>query len=144
MKADFKPLAPGHDDATRAIQVAHPQPAMTDSATRFKAPSSKEVLSELSVKKFAPSTERKILWAVALYEEWRKQRIESVVPETEIVFADIRSKTLHADNFCYSLSAFLNEVKRSDGLEFGGKGLYSLVLMIQFFFGKARPHLEAD
>ncbi len=93
-------------------------------------------MSQLSVKKFVPSTERKILWAVALYEEWRKQRIESVVPETEIVFANIRSKTLCADNFCYSLSAFLNEVKRSDGHEFGGKGLYSLVVMLQFFFEK--------
>ncbi len=59
-----------------------------------------------------------------------------MVPESQIVFADIRSKTLHADNFCYSLSAFLNEVKRSDGFEFGAKGLYSLVVMLQFFLEK--------
>ncbi len=56
--------------------------------------------------------------------------------QTQIVFANIRSSTLHADNFCYSLSAFLNEVKRSDGFEFGSKGLYSLVVMLQFHLEK--------
>ncbi len=126
----------GHLQAAQAITMPKPIDHYPEPNSRFKPPSSEEVLSELSVKKFALSTERKIQWAVSLYEEWHKHRIEGVVPDAQIVFADIRLPTLHADNFCYSLSAFLNEVKRSDGFEFGGKGLYSLVVMLQFYLEK--------
>ncbi len=134
--ADTTKAQTDHDAPMRCVAVDECAQHQDQTISRFKPPSSDEVLHELSVKKFTPSTERKINWAVSLYEEWQKQRIDSVVPEAQIVFADIRSKTLRSDNFCYSLSAFLNEVKRSDGFEFGGKGLYSLVMMLQFFLEK--------
>ena len=71
-----------------------------------------------------------------LFQSWREERLKSVIPETEIVFSDLTAKTLRPDNLAYSLSAFLNEVKRQDGAEFGAKGLYNLVIMLQFFLEK--------
>ncbi len=70
-----------HDDATRCVAVDECAQHEDQAISRFKPPSSDEVLRKLSVKKFAPSTERKINWAMSLYEEWCKQRIDSVVPE---------------------------------------------------------------
>ncbi len=102
----------------------------------FQPPTSADVLCELATKRFAPSTEKKILWAVNLFQSWREERLKSVVPETEIVFSDLSAKTLRVDNLAYSLSAFLNEVKCQDGAEFGAKGLYNLVIMLQFFLEK--------
>ncbi len=136
LTADTPKIQTDHDAPTQCVAVDDSAQHEDQPMSRFKPLSTDEVLRELSVKKFTPSTERKTNWAVLLYEEWRKQRIASVMPETQIVFADIRSKILWADNFCYSLSAFLNEVKRSDSFEFGGKGLYSLVIMLQFFLEK--------
>ena len=37
---------------------------------RFKKATNLEQLEQLSHKSFAPSTDRKIAWAVSLYEEW--------------------------------------------------------------------------
>ena len=105
-------------------------------STRFRPPSSADVLHELATKKFAPNTEKKIMWAVNLFQSWREERLKSVIPETEIVFSDLTAKTLLADNLAYSISAFLNEVKRHDGAEFGAKGLYNLVIMLQFYLEK--------
>ena len=136
LTADTTKAQTHHDAPMQCVAVDECAQHEDQMISRFKPPSSDKVLRELSVKKFAPSTERKINWAMSLYEEWHKQRIDSIVPEAQIVFTDIRSKTLHSDNFCYSLSAFLNEVKRSDSFEFGGKGLYSLVMMLQFFLEK--------
>ncbi len=62
-----------HDNASRAMSSAPVSLLTEQRSSWFKAPSSDAVLRELCVKKFAPSTERKIQWAVALYEEWRKQ-----------------------------------------------------------------------
>ncbi len=104
--------------------------------SRFRPLTSADVLHELATKKFAPSTEKKIMWAVNLFQSWREERLKSVAPETEIVFSYLTVKSLSADNLAYSISTFLNKVKRQDGAEFGAKGLYNLVIMLQFYLEK--------
>ncbi len=102
----------------------------------FRPPTSVDILHELATKRFAPSTEKRIMWVVNFFQSWRQERLKSVIPETEIVFFDLSAKSLSADNLAYSLSAFLMEVNRQDGAEFGVKGLYILVIMLQFFLEK--------
>ncbi len=68
-KSASRDCAGGQLQAAQAINIP-PLPVQNPEPTsRFKSPSSEQVLRELSVKKFAPSTERKIQWAVSLYEE---------------------------------------------------------------------------
>ncbi len=103
--------------------------------SHFK-PSAEEELVRLSWKSFAESTERKILWGVDLFHEWRFSHLTKDYCPTEILYGDIDSLNVSKADLAYSVCAFLNEVKRKDGAEFGGKGLYQLVLMLQFYLEK--------
>ncbi len=93
-------------------------------------------MSSLSRKTFAASTDQKIEWAVNLYRQWRFSRLTNSAPEMHIQEADICGLNLSKKALCYSLCAFVNEIKRQDGNDFGGKGLYNLVVLIQFHLEK--------
>ncbi len=54
----------------------------------------------------------------------------------EILHGDIDSLNISKSDLAYSVCAFLNEVKHKDGAEFAGKGLYNLVVMLQFYLEK--------
>ncbi len=49
---------------------------------------------------------------------------------------DVDSLNISKKDLAYSLCAFLNEVKHKDGTEFPGKGLYNLLILIQFYLEK--------
>ncbi len=104
--------------------------------TRFKQPTEDDILEKLSEKSFAESTERKILWAVDLFHQWRFSRLAQNYCQAEILHGDVDSLNISKGDLCYALCAFLNEVKRKDGSEFPGKGLYNLLIMIQFYLEK--------
>ncbi len=103
---------------------------------RFKQPSAEEVLEKLSKKAFAESTEQKINWAVDLFCQWRFSRLARNFCQKEILEGDVDSLNISKSCLFYSLCAFLNKVKRKDGTEFPGKGLYNLIIMIQFYLEK--------
>ncbi len=100
--------------------------------SRFKAPSSSADLDKLGLKSFAPSTERKIEWAVDLYKNWRWSRMTRSAPEKFVTKADICGLNLNKECLAQTLCAFLNKIWRKDGNEFVGKGLYNIVILLQF------------
>ncbi len=102
----------------------------------FKAPSSRSELDNLSKKKFADSTERKIQWAVKLFHQWRYASLGQSVVEPEIHGCNIDAIGVNKAQLSFSLCAFLNEIKCVDGQEYSAKSLYSIIIMIQFFFEK--------
>ncbi len=100
--------------------------------SHFKKPSSPSVLEELGKKSFAPSTERKIWWAVDLYKNWRWSQISVSAPEIDVSDGDIDGLNLSKTSLASCLCKFLNEIKRKDRSEFAGKGLYNIVILLQF------------
>ncbi len=100
--------------------------------SHFKKPSSPSVLEELGKKSFALSTEREIRWAVDLYKNWRWSCISVSAPEVDVREGDIDGLNLSKSCLASCLCKFLNEIKRKDGNEFAGKGLYNIVILIQF------------
>ncbi len=67
-----------------------------------------------------------------LFQQWRFSRLAKNCFQPEILHGDIDSLNISKGDLYYCLCAFLNEVKRKDGSEFPGKGLYNLLIMIQF------------
>ncbi len=137
-----KMLVPYPDSDDSVEEVASFGPAVQGGGDserwsgRFKKPATAEVMSSLSRKTFAASTDRKIEWAVNLYRQWRFSRLSACGPERHIQDADIVGLNLSKESLCYAMCAFVSEIKRQDGQEFGGKGLYNLVILIQFHLEK--------
>ena len=100
---------------------------------RFKKASTDEELDELSGKKFALNTERKILWAVVLFWDWKTERMRDLECPTEILWCSLEDKSLSKSHLCRTLCSFVNEVQRKDNKEYPGKTLYDLVLCVQFY-----------
>ncbi len=104
---------------------------------RFKKATNMEQLEQLSYKSFAPSTDRKIAWAVSLYEEWRQHCLRTDVSERhEISWGSLTQKGLKESDLSFCLCCFINEIRRKDRGEFPSKSLYEIVLLIQFHLEK--------
>ena len=103
---------------------------------RFKEPVSSEELEKLSEKTFAASTERKIQWAVKLFQNWHFSRIR--VPECDgrLRWCDIEDGRIQPSNLAHCLCMFLSEVRHVDGTEYPARTLYSIVVMLQMHFDK--------
>ena len=100
----------------------------------FKKPESYINIDQFSKKRFAPQSRRKILWAVNLYTDWRKNRIVMAGCSLQIVNANLESVGIFAKgDLCHSLSCFVREVKKIDGSDYPPNTVRELVLMIQMF-----------
>ena len=55
----------------------------------FKAPENDIVISDMSRKKFAPKSKSKIMWAVNMYCEWRKNRLKAPLVPPQVINADL-------------------------------------------------------
>ena len=77
--------------------------------------------------------EKKIKWAVNMYEEWRGKRMVEVQVASEIRNADLAFvKYFSKVDLCYSLSRFITEVKKLDKYRLiPGKTLREIVIMVQ-------------
>ncbi len=117
-----------------------PTSSKTVPKDRFKAPLSSATQKKLTGKTFAESTNRKIGWAVSLYQDWRCARIDSgeLNDIFQIINSDVDEPGLDKLNLSTALCAFLSDVKRADGSEYPGKTLYSLLIMIQLDLKKSR------
>ncbi len=104
--------------------------------SQFWDPMKPDELEKLGQKTFATSTERKIMWAVNLFQDWRFLRIREPGSDRRLRWCDLKDSRIQPSNLCYCLCKFLSEVRRLDGTEFPAKTLYSIVVMIQMHFDK--------
>ncbi len=105
----------------------------------FKAPLSSVTQKKLTGKTFAELTDHKIGWAVSLYRDWRRARINSgeLNDIFQIINSDVDESGLDKLNLSTALCAFLSDVKRANRSEYPGKTLYSLLIMIQLHLEKS-------
>ncbi len=104
---------------------------------RFCEPLLLAEMENLSHHSFVQNTENKIAWAVQLYRNWWFQRCKKVDCDTHVKWSSIDNlKQISKSNFCFSLCAFIGEIKKKDGSEFPGSSLYQIIICIQFFAEK--------
>ncbi len=103
---------------------------------RFKKPVSEQELAKMSEKTFAASTERKIQWAVNLFQNWRFSRVRLPECDGRLRWCDIEDGRIQPSNLAHCLCVFLTEVRRVDGTEYPAKTLYSIIVLLQMHFDK--------
>ena len=100
----------------------------------FKQPEHENNIEEFGRKRFAPQSKKKMLWAVNLYDQWRKNRIGMTDASVQIFNADLQFyKNFTKDELCYSLCRFVREVKRLDGNDYPPNTIRELVIMVQMY-----------
>ena len=100
----------------------------------FKQPELDKNITEFGMKRFAPQSRRKIVWAVNLYGDWRRERIGILETGLQILNANLdKVYSFVKSDLCYSLSRFVREVKKLDGTEHPPNTVRELVIMIQMY-----------
>ena len=98
---------------------------------RYHEPMCDVELHDLTRKKFAYQTNKKIKWVKNMYVDWRKYR-NSISPG-EIVNCDMDNvETIDESSLVFAIPRFITEVRKLDGSEFPSKTLYDIVICLQF------------
>ena len=115
----------------------------TDVAKRFVTPVSDDKMKEMYTKDVPKSTSKSVQWATNLFESWRKNRNIRIMHDEQgyqhLSLISRKLENLNIDELNYSISRFLYEVRRADGLEFPPRPVRQLVLLLQMHlasFGK--------
>ena len=91
-----------------------------------------EALEELSRKKFAQDTMKKVNWVVKMFKEWRMSRNNQ--PGVEQVECDLDNKaTITVESIVFTLTRFITEIKKLDGNDYPSKTMYEIVICFQFY-----------
>ncbi len=110
----------------------------SDSEHCFKNPVSDSELKSLGGKTFTASTDRKIAWAKKLFDDWKKARND--FNERGSIWVNLDDDEVNKSDLSTALCQFLSEVQHSDGHDYPGNTLYSIVVMLQLHFEK-RGHV---
>ena len=103
----------------------------------FKTVENEDKIYELSNKRFAEMSNRKIRWAVNLYCQWRLTRMEDSMCPTAISRAnlDIVSEVCKED-LAYALARFIREIKKVNGEEYPPNTLREIIIMVQMYLNQ--------
>ena len=107
------------------------KPGITKKRT-FKSVEDEDKIYELSNKQFAEQSKRKIRWAVNLYCDWRKVRMQDSMCASAISRADLDVVVdLYKEDLAYALARFIREIKKLNGEEYPPNTLREVIIMIQ-------------
>ena len=98
----------------------------------FKKPEEDVNMNEMTKKKFAPQPKCKMLWAMNLYDDWRRNRMGQGGVADEIIKSDLNmiGEFIKAD-LCFSLCRFVREVKKMDGTDYPPSTIREIVICLQ-------------
>ncbi len=138
--ASFKDLKAKQVSEKAKSEAVAQHSVVAKQSLRFGEATTESELDKLSVKQFAETTDRKILWAINMFKEWRMNRLR-VGPfdntHGTLQWVNVEdSGNLLKPHLCLALCCFLNEIRRKDGKQFPGKSLYEILMCIQFFLEK--------
>ena len=104
---------------------------------KFKESTNEVVRDRCSRKIFAPESRHKMKWAVNLYSDWCKYRLSLQTQPVEISHVDLNVLCQFSeDDLCFTLSWFIQEIKRIDGSDYPPNTLREVIIMIQMFLNK--------
>ncbi len=80
--------------------------------SRFRPPTSDEIIKQLSSKTFAENMERKVQWAVNLFDTWRQNRLKMPTCLHEIMFCNLKDpQRVNKGHLAKVLSFFITEIR---------------------------------
>ena len=101
---------------------------------KFKQLEDEMNINNMSKKKFAPQSKRKITWAVNKYQEWRRNRLMTPGTSSEVVNANLELINQFSKyDLAYSLARFIHEVRKMDGSEYPPNTVREIIIMIQMY-----------
>ncbi len=122
------------DDETNTSTSTNSAITPEEPPQHYKEPVSESEFKNLQGKTFAPATNKKIGWAVKLFCDWCKNRLEKNLGGVQIESSDILDPKVDVDYLKNMICLFLSEVRRADGQEYPGPSLYNIVVMLQLHF----------
>ena len=138
-RGDFDKFKAGIDHHTSTQIPGEDQ----EGHSRFKAAQGAAAIEELSKKKFANSSEKKICWVLRLYDQWCEYRISSFQCNPPIQRSDLsihKLKSLTKTDLAYSLSRFITEIHKLNGEEYPPCTLYQMCMCLQMYLESNRLH----
>lgn len=107
----------------------------------FKPAQDQKQIQDLSCKKFANSSEKKIHWVVGLFQQWCEYRINSMDCDDPIRRCDLQKlDNLNKLDLAYSLSRFITEICKLNRDEYPPRTVYQMCICLQMFLETNRLH----
>ena len=112
--------------------------AITTGMRRIFNTISEEKIKRMMEVTYQERIEAKLRWAVKLYREWSRMRVDQSDCDLNIVYADLDDvASLTKENFEYLMCRFICEVRKAkENADFPGRTLYQIVCSIQNFLRK--------
>ena len=101
---------------------------------RFGTPLSDSEMEDLGKRDLPPTTRKSVLWAVKLFEQWRKHRNRRILRHGNLASAFLISKQLESMSIVelnFALARFIVEVRKTNGAPFPPKTVRQLILLLQ-------------
>ncbi|XP_072042901.1 zinc finger MYM-type protein 2-like [Amphiura filiformis] len=137
----FEPIVSDVSDdgmisATVALEEDERREEGNKVSSRFGTPKRDEEMNNVTRRRLAPSTEKKVKWATDLFREWQLERNTKAVYESSLNISpiDVDLDDMTRDELNYSLSRFICEVKKVNGEDYPGETLHELVICVQLHF----------
>ena len=88
--------------------------------------------------RYAASSEKKLEWAVRMFEAWRTARNDAAMTCSNMstIAPDIELVDFTADQLNFALSRFVIETKKQNGEDYPGKTLREIILCVQMYLEK--------
>ncbi len=80
------------------------------------------------------ASERKMNWALRLYNQWRVFRIEAINCDEAIILTDLHYLTKIIErNFIFSMTRFITEIQKLNGQEYLLCTIYQMMICVQMY-----------
>ena len=99
------------DDETNTSASTNSAITPEDPPQHYKEPVSESEFKDLQGKTFAPATNKKIGWAIKLFCDWHKNRLEKNLGGVQIESSDILDPKVDVDYLKNTICLFLSEVR---------------------------------
>ncbi len=92
--------------------------------------------------RFSAASEKKIAWAVRIFEEWQKARNLRVKIDGTCTQIGGELHEMNDDLLCETMCQFILEVRKQSGLPYPRETLYSIVIMLQMYLETKGRHVR--
>ena len=99
-------------------------------------------MEELSKRKFAQASQRKMNWVLGLYNQWCVYRIEAINCKEAIIHTDLHfPENLTSEKFfVVAMIRFILEICKLNGEEYPPRTIYQIMICIQIHLEKNKVY----
>ena len=114
-------------------QVKSEKSDETTSKRTFHSARSTQQLSDMSKRKFAENSEKKISWVLDLYLQWCEYRLSDIKVPQRSKLSNLSQEKFSKEDLAYRLSHFITEVKKLNEENYPLCTLYQMMISVQMY-----------